>query len=545
MGKFDSVGRSYNSDTLSKGPVLLLHYRIVLLCFGLFFSFDGAAVAVDLVAARSAVKNFRLGPFEVYVERQPLRYSVHFRNQPVISQTARRRGSLQGLTESGWHAAATLGVVELLERESDRLTLSVSATGAGDLRMQLEFSWERGTRTLVARSRLLGVAVQAVRDDFVLFPDEVWFGVDTRPLDEPAANGPPLRRWGVSTRWLVSSRGHALRVQGTGSSPVRIFTPNPDTYRIQTRGEVLEWRLVVDQPKAVLGFGAVRTAPVKADALWIRVRSEPTANGLRSLERRFREFQLPKPILAIETDGEGTITSPGNDPKVCLYGDWSADTLGSWASTTARFRVVETWVDWRRAAAASLEAHLDGVPVQISFESRLIDRDPKLGECLAIFAAFQSRICLEASDDPRGIVSPNAARTVRRALELRESLLRFRSALASRSPDAEILWGSPLLVQFPGDSELWRIRDQWLYGPDLMAAPTMRSGQAERTVYFPEGEWFDVGQDGSTRTYHGPKRYRVDVDLIGLFERRGAQIRLREFFPSGLGFRAVRSQRSR
>jgi alpha-glucosidase len=48
-----------------------------------------------------------------------------------------------------------------------------------------------------------------------------------------------------------------------------------------------------------------------------------------------------------------------------------------------------------------------------------------------------------------------------------------------------------LFYAFPEDESTYAIGDQFMLGPELMAAPVLRPGRTSREVYLPEGTWFD------------------------------------------------------
>lgn len=54
-----------------------------------------------------------------------------------------------------------------------------------------------------------------------------------------------------------------------------------------------------------------------------------------------------------------------------------------------------------------------------------------------------------------------------------------------------------LFLHHPQDRETFTIQDQFLYGEDLMVAPVIEAGAAERRVYLPAGDWRHIwsGQD--------------------------------------------------
>jgi len=46
----------------------------------------------------------------------------------------------------------------------------------------------------------------------------------------------------------------------------------------------------------------------------------------------------------------------------------------------------------------------------------------------------------------------------------------------------------PLWLEYSKDYKSYLIEDQFLVGRDLMAAPVIREGQRQRSVYFPAGD---------------------------------------------------------
>ena len=50
-----------------------------------------------------------------------------------------------------------------------------------------------------------------------------------------------------------------------------------------------------------------------------------------------------------------------------------------------------------------------------------------------------------------------------------------------------------LALAYPGRSDRRSSRDdEFLFGPDLLAAPVLEAGATERSVYLPKGRWVDL-----------------------------------------------------
>jgi alpha-glucosidase len=84
-----------------------------------------------------------------------------------------------------------------------------------------------------------------------------------------------------------------------------------------------------------------------------------------------------------------------------------------------------------------------------------------------------------------------------------------------------------LFLHYPEDRETFTIRDQYLYGADLMVAPVIETGAVMRKVYLPEGAWRHLwsGKDHppgwhevSAPVGQPPVFYRPDSAFAPLFE---------------------------
>jgi alpha-D-xyloside xylohydrolase len=76
---------------------------------------------------------------------------------------------------------------------------------------------------------------------------------------------------------------------------------------------------------------------------------------------------------------------------------------------------------------------------------------------------------------------------------------------------------------FPEDKVCWDIKDQYMFGPDLLVAPVCHEKETSRSVYLPKGEKFVHASTG--KSYEGGQWYEVEapIDTIPIFLRNGRQ----------------------
>lgn len=78
-----------------------------------------------------------------------------------------------------------------------------------------------------------------------------------------------------------------------------------------------------------------------------------------------------------------------------------------------------------------------------------------------------------------------------------------------------------LVFDYPQDSKVFDIKDQFLFGPALLVNPVTSAGATSRSVYLPAGKWFDfwtgaTENGGSTVTASAP------LSLIPLYVKAGS-----------------------
>ena len=111
----------------------------------------------------------------------------------------------------------------------------------------------------------------------------------------------------------------------------------------------------------------------------------------------------------------------------------------------------------------------------------------------------------------------------RRYLQLRYRLLPYIYSAAREACTSGIPIMRPLVLEYPQDLHVHNLTDEYLFGRDILVAPILDEGAAERTVYLPDGVWIDFWTD---ECCFGPRflTVRADLDTIPLFIRQGAII---------------------
>ena len=81
----------------------------------------------------------------------------------------------------------------------------------------------------------------------------------------------------------------------------------------------------------------------------------------------------------------------------------------------------------------------------------------------------------------------------------------------------------PLFFDYPEDSVVYNVGDEYMFGDDILFAPISARGQTKRSVYLPEGEWVLTRNHV---TYQGGAWYEVsaEIDEFIAFVRKGAEV---------------------
>jgi alpha-glucosidase/alpha-D-xyloside xylohydrolase len=109
----------------------------------------------------------------------------------------------------------------------------------------------------------------------------------------------------------------------------------------------------------------------------------------------------------------------------------------------------------------------------------------------------------------------------RKYLELRYRMLPYLYSAARETT----LTGLPIMralwLHYPDDAAAVARGDEYLWGRDILVAPVVEHGAAERKVYLPHGDWYDYWT-GERLTGGREVTRRVDLETMPLYIRAGA-----------------------
>jgi alpha-glucosidase (family GH31 glycosyl hydrolase) len=126
-----------------------------------------------------------------------------------------------------------------------------------------------------------------------------------------------------------------------------------------------------------------------------------------------------------------------------------------------------------------------------------------------------------SNPDPAELHNAAVEPICRKFLELRYRLLPYlysavREAHTKGLPIARALW-----IHYPGDRTAATRGDEYLWGRDMLVAPVVERAATARSVYLPQGRWYDFWKD---ETIEGGREVSrpVDLETMPLFVRAGA-----------------------
>lgn len=108
---------------------------------------------------------------------------------------------------------------------------------------------------------------------------------------------------------------------------------------------------------------------------------------------------------------------------------------------------------------------------------------------------------------------------IRKALNLRYQLLPFIYSLGHEAYKTGAPIMRPLVMEFPNDTAVANLTNEWLLGKGLLAAPLLNEG-GNRNIYLPGDLWYEFG---TGKTIKGPIEFAITkkLDEIPVYVRAG------------------------
>jgi alpha-glucosidase (family GH31 glycosyl hydrolase) len=172
-------------------------------------------------------------------------------------------------------------------------------------------------------------------------------------------------------------------------------------------------------------------------------------------------------------------------------------------------------------------------------DDELLTRWIQLGAVSGVMRTQRDGLAVPAYERPQVDDEQHLA-VWRRYAKLRTQLYPYVAAAADDYRRSGVPIMRHLVLAYPDDANVLDRDDQFLFGPDLLAAPVLEPGATTRTAYLPAGEWIDfwravrfVEEDGSlalgrAEPLAGGRTVTVPAPLeeLPLFVRAGALLAL-------------------
>jgi alpha-glucosidase (family GH31 glycosyl hydrolase) len=306
----------------------------------------------------------------------------------------------------------------------------------------------------------------------------------------------------------------------------------------------------LDQPYVyLLSTGALNFTPISqfdftapgAQSFWDGLLSEAVGHGYDGWMEDFGEYT---PLDAKSADGTPGPAMHNRYPTLyhCAARDYAGGAphpiapfvRSGWAGTQRCVQIVwggDPTTDWdfdglTSAIKQALSIGTSGISrwgsdiggffslTEGKLTDELLSRWIELGAVSGVMRTEANGVKLQGYTRPQ-IFDPAQLPIWRRYAKLRTQLYPYLLAA-----DGEYRrTGMPLMrhlgLVYPGDSTASAQEDEFMFGPDLLAAPVHDPGQTKRAIYLPDGRWIDFWKAISYRDPAGSFRLRKAKTLKG------------------------------
>jgi alpha-glucosidase len=141
---------------------------------------------------------------------------------------------------------------------------------------------------------------------------------------------------------------------------------------------------------------------------------------------------------------------------------------------------------------------------------------------MGVFFPFcRNHSAIETARQEPWAFGPEVEKICRTYIRLRYSWMPYLYSLFHEASKTGLPILRPLILEFPEDPNVFNLCDQFLVGSQVLVAPILRPGTTARSVYLPEGIWYDYW---SGKRYEGNRHILVEapLDRLPLFIKAGA-----------------------
>lgn len=199
---------------------------------------------------------------------------------------------------------------------------------------------------------------------------------------------------------------------------------------------------------------------------------------------------------------------------------WTADVDASWES-------------FRHNLQLGLSAGLSGMPY-VAHDTGGFNGKPtpelytRWMQSSAFMPVFRAHGC--ECGDPTNVrepwaFGPEAEAIVKDVIKQRYRLLPYIYSAARDTYENGTPIMKALVLDYPKDSNVANLQDQWMFGPSLLTAPVHSPGATSRAVYLPSGTWHDWNS-GAKYTGGQTILYDASLNKIPIFVKEGSIVPL-------------------
>ena len=188
-----------------------------------------------------------------------------------------------------------------------------------------------------------------------------------------------------------------------------------------------------------------------------------------------------------EDDGLGSVIPAALSLAMCGHGLHHSD-IGGYTTLYGMKRTKELFLRWAEFAAftpmmRSHEGNRPGDNWQFDSDDATLDDLARLGRVFVALKAYRKAVVDECASNGNPAMRP-------------------------------------LFLHYEDDPASWSIKDQYLFGPDLLVAPVVQEGAASRMVHFPSDGWVHLWT--GARYQGGDHQIAAPVGLPPVFRRDGS-----------------------